>query len=84
MKVIIIGTSLNDSLLSPASALKFDRVSPAPDMTKRERASKLITRGNWPLMRKAIINASISRSTTSQKELSLDIWMGNPDEVCNG
>jgi len=50
-KALIIGTSLPDSLLSPVSAFKFDGVNPAPDMTKREKASKLITRGNWPSMR---------------------------------
>jgi hypothetical protein len=50
MKVIIIGTFLPDSLLSLVSALKFDGVNPAPDMTKRKTASKLITRGSWPPM----------------------------------
>ena len=71
MKIIIIGTSLNDSLLSPASALKFDGISPAPDMTKRETASKLITRGIWPSIRYSIDNVLLTRSTTRQKELNL-------------
>jgi hypothetical protein len=30
-------------LASLVSALEFDGVNPAPDMTKRKRASKLIT-----------------------------------------
>ena len=57
---------------SLVSALKFDGVNPAPDMTKRKTASKLTTRGSWPLVRKSIHNVSKSRSTTSQKELSLN------------
>jgi hypothetical protein len=52
MKIVIIGTFLPDSLLSLASALKFDGISPAPDTTKRKTASKLITRGSWPPVRK--------------------------------
>ena len=48
VKAIIIGTILPDSLLSLVSAFEFDRVNPAPDMTKRITALKLITKGNWP------------------------------------
>ena len=44
-----IGTILTD--LSPASALKFGRVIPAPDTTKRMTALKLITKGSWPVKR---------------------------------
>jgi hypothetical protein len=51
VKAIIIGTSLPDSLLSLVAELEFDGINPAPDMTKRETASKLITRGSWPSMR---------------------------------
>jgi hypothetical protein len=38
-------------LASLVAALKFDGINPAPDMTKRETASKPITRGSWPSMR---------------------------------
>jgi len=71
MKVLIIGTSLPDSLLSLVTELKFDSVNPAPDMTNRETALKLITKGNWPSMRESIRNALLTRSTTSHKELNL-------------
>ena len=71
MKVIIIGTILPDSLLSLVSALKFDGINPVPDMTKRNTASKLITRGSWPPMRYSVQNALPTRSTTSLKELNL-------------
>jgi hypothetical protein len=37
-EILIIGTSLNDSLLSLVTALKFDGVNPVPDMTKREKS----------------------------------------------
>jgi len=57
---------------SLVSALKFDGVKPAPDMTKRKTALKLITKGSWPSIRYSIQNVSKSRSTTSQKELSLN------------
>jgi len=50
-KALIIGTSLPDSLLSLVTALKFDGLNPVPDMTERETASKLTTRGSWPSMR---------------------------------
>jgi hypothetical protein len=70
-KALIIGTSLPDSLLSLVIALKFDDVNPAPDMTKRETALKLITKGSWPSMRYSIQNALLTRSTTSLKELNL-------------
>jgi hypothetical protein len=46
--VVVIGTILPESLLSLASVLKFDRVIPAPDMTKRIKALKLTTKGSWP------------------------------------
>ena len=45
-------------------------------MTKRETASKLITRGNWPSMRYSIQSALLTRSTTSQKELNLCMLLG--------
>jgi hypothetical protein len=48
---MIIGTILTDSLLSLASALKFDRRNPAPDKTKRITAQKLITMGSRPSIR---------------------------------
>ena len=70
--MIIIGTILPESLLSLVSALKFDGINPAPDMTKRKTASKLTTRGSWPLIRNSIHNVSKSRSTTSLKELNLN------------
>ena len=57
---------------SLVSALKFDGVNPAPDMTKRKTALKLITKGSWPSIRYSIQNVSKSRSTTSQKELNLN------------
>ena len=66
-----IGTILPDSLLSLVPALKFDGINPAPDMTKRNTALKLITKGNWPPLRKAIDNVMPTRSTTSPKELNL-------------
>ena len=77
MKIIIIGTSLNDSLLSLVTALEFGGINPAPDTTKRGTALKLITKGSWPSMRKSIKNALLTRSTTSQKELNLGIVAGN-------
>jgi hypothetical protein len=55
VKALIIGTSLPDSLLSLVIALKFDDVNPAPDMTKRDTAPKLITRRSWPC--DALINS---------------------------
>ena len=58
-------------LASLVSALKFDRVNPAPDMTKRKTALKLITKGSWPPTSKSILNLSSTRSNTSQKELNL-------------
>jgi hypothetical protein len=58
--------------------------NPAPDMTKRETASKLITRGNWPSMRKTILNALLTGSTTSQKELNLGIMQGLVPARYNG
>jgi len=39
-------------LASLVAALKFDGVNPAPDMTKRITALKLITKGSWPPIRK--------------------------------
>jgi hypothetical protein len=49
--MIIIGTILNESLLSLVSTLKFDGVNPAPDMTKRMTALTLITKGSRPPVR---------------------------------
>ena len=43
-KASIIGTILPECLHSLASALKFDGISPAPDMTKRMTALTLITK----------------------------------------
>ena len=45
--LMTIGTILPEPS-SPVSMLKFDRVNPAPDMTKRITALKLITKGSWP------------------------------------
>jgi hypothetical protein len=39
-------------LASLVAALKFDGVNPAPDMTKRMTALKLITKGSRPPIRK--------------------------------
>ena len=72
---MIIGTFLPECLHSLVSALKFDGVNPAPDMTKRKTASKLITRGSWPSARKAIVNVSLTRSNTSLKELNFCLVM---------
>ena len=62
-------------LASLVAALKFDGVNPAPDMTKRKTALKLITKGSWPPTSKSILNLSSTRSTTSQKELNLGTSM---------
>jgi hypothetical protein len=45
-------------LASLVAALKFDGVNPAPDMTKRKTALKLITKGSWPMTRYAITYVS--------------------------
>ena len=71
-------------LASLVSALKFDGVNPAPDMTKRKTASKLITRGSWPPARKSILNVSSTRSNTSQKELNLGKQQGFIPATYNG
>ena len=68
---MVIGTILPECLHSLASALKFGRVNPAPDMTKRITALTLITKGSWPSVRYSIQNVLLTRSTTSLKELNL-------------
>ena len=74
MKVVVIGTFLPDSLLSPASVYKFGRVNPVPDMTKRKKVSKLTTRESWPPTSKSILNSSSTRSTTSSKNLAYALY----------
>ena len=68
--IVVIGPILTDGLPSPASALKFGRVIPAPVMTKRMTALTLITKGSWPPMRYSVKNALITRSITSQRNLT--------------
>ena len=53
-------------------------------MTKRETVSKLITRESWPSMRKSILNALLTRSTTSLKELNLGMLQGLVPAAHNG
>jgi len=48
VEILVIGTILPESLLSLVTVLKFGSVNPAPDMTKRMTALKLITKGSWP------------------------------------
>ena len=76
--IVVIGPILTDGLPSPASVLKFDRVNPAPVMTKRMTALTPITKGSWPPMRYSVQNALITRSITSQRNLTwiplIAIW----------
>ena len=67
---VIIGPILTEWQHSPASALKFGRIIPAPDMTKRMTALKLITKGSWPPVRYSVQNALTTRSITSQRNLA--------------
>ena len=68
-----IGPILPDSLLSPASALKFGRVIPAPVMTKRMTALTLITKGSWPVSRYSVQNALPRKKHHQPKELNSGI-----------
>ena len=82
--MVIIGTFLPECLHSLVAALKFGSVKPAPDMTKRKTALKLITKGSWPPIRNSIVNVSSTRSNTSHKELNLGIVQGFFPATYNG